>query len=112
MWRSGEEALSGVMVPIDAGVGEAGEAGDEVALWLEQVEVGAPGRAGFGKEKLWHHAERHVDGDKAPWGGAVCGSPNGRERENRSCSAKELTASGVKMHGLEGGRVRNRNFRG
>jgi hypothetical protein len=73
MGRSGEEALSGVMVSVDAGVGEAGEAGDEVALWLEQVEVGARGCAGFWEEKLRHHAEGHVDSDEAARGGAVRG---------------------------------------
>ena len=102
MWRPGEEALSCVMVPIDAWVREAGETGDESALWLEQVEVRAPWRSCFGKEKLRHHAERHVDGNKALWDGSVCGPSQGREREKRSRGANELTACGVKMHGVKG----------
>jgi hypothetical protein len=65
MRRTGEEALAGVVIAVDAGVGEPGEGRELVALFRQQVEVGARGLAGLREEKGGHHAQGYMYGDQA-----------------------------------------------
>ena len=84
--RAGEKTLASVMVAIHFGMRHPGEDGELAAMVGEQVEVGARRHSGrraglfllaslvfLGKEKLRHHAERHVDRDQALMGGSSLG---------------------------------------
>ncbi|MEY3853453.1 MAG: hypothetical protein RI910_2433 [Verrucomicrobiota bacterium] len=62
MRRSGKKALAGVVIAVDAGVGESAESGELVAMLGEEIEVGARGLAGLREEKGRHHPQRHMDG--------------------------------------------------
>ena len=86
MRSASQKALAGMVVAIHFGMRHPGEDGELSAMVGEQVEVGARRPAGrraglfllaslgfLRKEKLRHHAERHVDRDEPlDRGGGLC----------------------------------------
>jgi hypothetical protein len=69
---AGEETLAGMVVAINARMGDARERGEMAAIRSEKIEVRTGGLVGFWKEKLGHHSEGDMDGQQSFWGEGFC----------------------------------------
>ena len=90
--RAGEEALPGVVIAVDAGVGESRESRELVALFRQQVEVGAGSLTGLREEVSGHHAQGHVDGQQALGRSLLRGFGEGWQGQTGAGSEEEVTS--------------------
>ena len=97
MRRTREEALPGMVITIDTRMREAAESGEVRTMRSDEVEIGAGGLTRLWEEKLRHHAQRHMNGEKPLRRQLFSRTPDGRQSEASASSAEEVSAG---CHGL------------
>ena len=92
MRRAAEEALARVVVAIHVWVREAVEGGEMRSLLGKEIQVGAGSLACLREEKLRHHAQRYMNGEKPFRRKFLSRTTDGRQSEQSASSAEEVSA--------------------